>query len=121
MLESGRDFASLDSEARHRLRILGKKLRYATEFFESLFPAERTQPFLKALKALQDDLGAMNDIEVARTLTLGLARNAGGKTRRLRLSYAGGLVIGWHTLYKSLDGDIERTWTAFATCPPCWN
>ena len=62
----------------------------------------------------------MNDIAVARSLTLDLARNADRKKLRLRLAYAAGLVISWYTHVKSLEGDVEGAWTAFAATPPCW-
>jgi triphosphatase len=38
LLKRGRNLAELDDETRHRARIAAKKLRYATEFFASLFP-----------------------------------------------------------------------------------
>ena len=52
-------------EARHRVRIAAKKVRYATEFFESLYPAKRVRPFVEALTTLQDALGWLNDAAVA--------------------------------------------------------
>ena len=63
----GRDLSDLDAEARHHLRIRAKRLRYAAEFFADLFPARRRRPrYLKALERLQDTLGALNDLAVAR-------------------------------------------------------
>lgn len=52
------------AQALHRLRIECKKLRYLLEFFRSLYPAEQLQPLISALKRLQDNLGAFNDLEV---------------------------------------------------------
>lgn len=52
---------------RHELRVRIKRLRYACEFFAPCFPADAVEPYVKALRALQDVLGALNDIEVART------------------------------------------------------
>ena len=61
----GKHLATLDDEARHRVRIEAKKLRYASEFFASLYPAKkpakRHRRFLSALEDLQDHLGALND------------------------------------------------------------
>lgn len=52
--------------ALHRLRIDAKKLRYLIEFFRSLYdPGELGKP-LRALKKLQDNLGAFNDLAVQR-------------------------------------------------------
>ena len=48
----------------HRVRIHGKRLRYALEFFSDVYPG-RTQPLLKRLVALQDVLGLHQDADVA--------------------------------------------------------
>ncbi|MGH8728021.1 MAG: CHAD domain-containing protein [Burkholderiales bacterium] len=53
--------AALDAEARHRLRIALKKLRYAAEFFAPLFTKRRVQKYISGLMALQDVLGELND------------------------------------------------------------
>jgi CHAD domain-containing protein len=56
----------LSAGKRHKLRIAAKTLRYAIEFFASLFPGDkntkRRQAALSSLKELQDALGALNDI-----------------------------------------------------------
>ncbi len=51
-------------EALHRLRIDGKKLRYLLEFFRALYPPAALGPPIRALKQLQDNLGAYNDYGV---------------------------------------------------------
>lgn len=65
----GKNLREIDDEARHELRKDAKKLRYAAEFFEHLFDSKqqrrRRKAFLKALQALQDELGALNDIATA--------------------------------------------------------
>ena len=62
----------LDEDRRHRVRIGMKKLRYATEFFASLFQEPRSRKemkrALKAVTGLQGTLGELNDIAVARSL-----------------------------------------------------
>jgi inorganic triphosphatase YgiF len=55
----------LHGEARHDLRKALKKLRYSVEFFESLYPAKKIAPFLKRLKSLQNDFGALQDLAMA--------------------------------------------------------
>src|SRR5204863_4189054 len=64
---AGRALRGQDADSRHRARIEAKKLRYAAEFFENAFPdaGKRRRRFVEALKALQDELGALNDIAVA--------------------------------------------------------
>ena len=56
--------AGTPAEAVHRLRIQGKKLRYAIEFFSSLFPEKEIQHVVRQLKGLQDILGSFNDLAV---------------------------------------------------------
>jgi len=51
-------------EAIHELRKSGKKLRYLMEFFQDLYPAGDLQPLIKAIKALLDNLGEFQDLEV---------------------------------------------------------
>ena len=67
--EDGRDLAERDDQARHEVRKGAKKLRYAAEFFTSLFDHKRQQRrykrFVAALEALQDQLGALNDLAMA--------------------------------------------------------
>jgi inorganic triphosphatase YgiF len=51
--------------ARHKVRIAAKKTRYATEFFQSLYPAKKVRPFVAALSNLQEALGLLNDAAIA--------------------------------------------------------
>ncbi len=64
----GKDFRKLAPEALHALRISGKKLRYAAEFFLPLYSLEAAHAFLKTLSVLQDVLGAINDAKVTLSL-----------------------------------------------------
>ena len=60
-----RHFVQLDDAHRHRVRIEAKKLRYATEFLASVYPAPNVQKRLKVwlenLEVLLDALGDLND------------------------------------------------------------
>jgi len=51
-------------ESLHELRKTCKKLRYLMEFFQSLFPTRRIKSPIRALKALQDNLGEYQDCTV---------------------------------------------------------
>lgn len=66
--KKGKALTRLDARRRHTLRIQTKKLRYAAEFFASLFTAKRAikrhKKFVRALERLQDALGDINDITV---------------------------------------------------------
>ncbi|MEW5765349.1 MAG: CHAD domain-containing protein [Acidobacteriota bacterium] len=55
--------AASPSEALHRLRILFKRLRYTGEFFETVLGGAMG-PYLRAVVALQDTLGAHQDAVV---------------------------------------------------------
>ncbi len=58
----------LSPEERHRVRISGKRLRYAAEFFSPLFPAKRSKPYIQELANLQGILGVMNDAATTKTI-----------------------------------------------------
>jgi CHAD domain-containing protein len=121
VLTAGEHFADLGAEDRHRLRIRIKKLRYAAEFFGSLYRKRRVTPYLEVLKTLQDRLGSENDVAVARRLLLRTSKARRGKERG-RLSYAAGLVVGWHG--HVADGREERLrviWDRFIARPPFWD
>jgi triphosphatase len=66
--KKGKALAELDAHGRHKLRIRTKKLRYAVEFFASLFVSKRATKRRKqlgpVLVRLQDGLGELNDIAV---------------------------------------------------------
>jgi CHAD domain-containing protein len=70
--KKGRHLRGLDDAELHELRIAAKKLRYATEFFAGLFPLaephDRREPFVRALRGLQDRLGELQDRAVAPAL-----------------------------------------------------
>lgn len=81
MRKRGRDLEKLSDEARHEVRILAKKLRYASEFFAGLFTGKaqvrRARRFLAALEDLQKHLGELNDIAHGPTVLARLGIDAG--------------------------------------------
>jgi triphosphatase len=79
----------LTADELHRVRILGKQLRYTSEFFAAFTPRRATKAFLADLSALQDTLGQINDIAVAQPK---LAAAQPDPER----AWAAGLVTGWH-------------------------
>jgi inorganic triphosphatase YgiF len=89
-----RHFDQLTQEERHRLRIALKKLRYTIEFLADLFEHSEVKALKKRLRPLQEDLGHLNDVHAAHTLTEEVSRhvNEGGN----EISRAGGIVLGWH-------------------------
>ncbi|MDT4837211.1 CHAD domain protein [compost metagenome] len=64
--DQGTQFATLDIPARHELRKRGKRLRYSLAFAESLLPAGKLRGYRKLLSRVQDILGEINDLAVAK-------------------------------------------------------
>ena len=60
----GRKLAKLSDHERHLVRIEAKKVRYGCQFFGSMWPANAAEVTVmeKQLGALQDRLGALNDL-----------------------------------------------------------
>ncbi len=99
---------SLEPEARHRLRIEIKKLRYAAEFFVALAPRNRRRQqkrFISQLQRLQDLLGQLNDIETRRELAPELFQNG---------------AVAEETEIAALVDDSEQAWEALAETGPYW-
>jgi inorganic triphosphatase YgiF len=104
ILKQAKKLASLDARRRHKLRISIKKLRYATEFFESLFPGAkaivRRKAFGKKLSTLQKALGRLNDISVHERLARDLVHSTQSDTGELagrKTAFALGFVEGHET------------------------
>lgn len=74
----------------HALRIALKRLRYALDFFQPLCAAKPARRLQARMAELQDDLGFINDREVAQRR---LAEWAG---EQLELREAAAFVAGWH-------------------------
>ncbi|MEO6025144.1 MAG: CHAD domain-containing protein [Burkholderiales bacterium] len=75
--QCAKHLVSLGAEQRHGVRILGKRLRYAGEFYTSLFPAKHAKPYLHHLANLQSVLGALNDGATAMTILSQMHKPAG--------------------------------------------
>ena len=65
-LEDKRPLSRLPDEDLHEIRKRGKKARYATQFFGSLWSGPQVEPFMKLMGGFQDSLGKTNDAIVAR-------------------------------------------------------
>jgi triphosphatase len=71
VVRRGRELEALSPEARHRVRIEAKKLRYAGDFFSGLYAGRagrRLASLTEALARFQDALGTLNDIAVGAAL-----------------------------------------------------
>ncbi len=123
VLKLGEGFADLPTEQRHQVRIALKKLRYATEFFRSLYRRKDAKPYLKALANLQDTIGHLNDVAVAGRLMDELTAGTDRRTkRRAALERAAGIVVGWHEHGVAvLEPQIVADWHEFADARPFWH
>ncbi|GEO36128.1 inorganic triphosphatase [Skermanella aerolata] len=116
----GAGFADLAPAERHQLRIALKKLRYAAEFFRSLYGDKEVARYLKRLSALQDDLGHLNDVATAEMLMGRLAGESAEGEGLWRIG--GGMVIGWHARgVTQLEPCLVRDWHKFAKATPFWS
>jgi triphosphatase len=89
----GRHLSQLSVEERHELRKAIKPLRYALEFFASLYPKAKAEQFLASIIEMQEALGYLNDVALAETLEHVVSTEAGADPAVQR---AIGAVIGWH-------------------------
>jgi len=89
VLRAGAHLRRLDPDRRHKLRIAVKKLRYGVDLFATLMPQSKVRAFRRPLKDLQETLGALNDIAVARRRATGHVEGAPAE-----LGVAAGMVVG---------------------------
>jgi triphosphatase len=122
----GRRLAGLDSLARHKLRIEAKKLRYATEFYETVFAGRREQKrraaFLSTLKDMQDCLGEMNDIFMHEKLAINIGKQSVARSdKRPGSVFAAGLLTGHEEArLKPLLMAAQNSFGAFEKLKPYW-
>ncbi|WP_407168867.1 CHAD domain-containing protein [Bradyrhizobium sp. ORS 111] len=95
--KGGTRLDEMSAAERHKVRIRAKKIRYAIDFFESLFSSKREQRQLarqsKHLKRIQDALGSLNDFVAHRRLAVDAALKAPHRKERTR-AFASGVVLG---------------------------
>ena len=112
LAKAARRLANGGVDERHAIRIAAKKLRYATEFFATLFPARRAKVYRKALAVLQDELGAFNDAAVAPRVAAALA----GPTAAATVA-----IESWSAGRAGASGrGIAAAWSAFEAVAPFW-
>ncbi|MEJ1995647.1 MAG: CYTH and CHAD domain-containing protein [Limibacillus sp.] len=94
----GNKHAELTELQLHQLRIEGKKLRYAVEFFSTLYPKPDVKLYRKSLVGIQDSLGALNDAVVGHRLLdeLEVEMRSDERVAPETACLASGLLLGWH-------------------------
>jgi CHAD domain-containing protein len=99
----------------HALRIMGKRLRYAAEFFAPLYGEKETDRFISRLAVLQEQLGLLNDGAVAAALMRRLT-----STGRQR-GYAAGVVGGFVAASSvGARAQLAGSWRKFVRLHPFW-
>ncbi|MBI5716060.1 MAG: CYTH and CHAD domain-containing protein [Burkholderiales bacterium] len=99
LVRDGRHLQDVDASARHDARVVAKKLRYATEMLGALQPGHRDgrgrhgRHRLRALAALQQQLGLLNDAEVAAERLTRLAARSSAQSPAL--APAAAYALGW--------------------------
>lgn len=119
-----RHLERLSDAKRHQLRIGLKKLRYTAEFFAPLYDPQAVGRFVKRLSGMQDVLGALQDVVVARTTLERLVEIDDGHTLvpHTGLSFAAGMVYGWHLESASHQWrNAVKRWKRFAKAEPFWH
>ncbi len=116
VLGDGINIESLDNEALHQLRIDCKKLRYAAEFFTSLYE-KPTKDFICHIKSLQDLLGTLHDAAVMPELHKDLLKN---KKNRNLTHYTQKLVNLRGKQSKTLRKALNDGWSAFSNADRPW-
>lgn len=117
--QRGAGFADLSTKKRHRARIALKKLRYASDFFRSLYDAKRVRHYLGMLGHLQDGLGHLNDVDTAQRLI----REIEMRTGRDPLAWleGAGMVAGWHArAVADQEEALVAAWHKFENAKPFW-
>lgn len=118
LLRRSRHIGRILPAERHRARVASKNLRYAAEFFSSLFPGKRGAAYIVALSKLQSVLGRLNDLEVARKLLDELGPVEAGAAQS---AYASGIVLGWLGARGAPAlKRLRSAHRAFAKCEPFW-
>jgi inorganic triphosphatase YgiF len=127
--KQGRQLVELDARHRHKMRIRAKKLRYAAEFFSSVFPSKKSKrrcdKFIGKLKAMQDALGDLNDIKVHEGLASETLQWRAGEAKcdepRARKAFAAGRLSGREAArFASVMKQAERAYAILDKAAPFW-
>jgi CHAD domain-containing protein len=117
VLKRGRHLPDMPDDERHELRIALKNLRYAIEFFGSLFGnGKGVRDFLRMVADLQEDLGIHNDSVTAESFitTLDVENNA-------EAQFAAGYLLGYYRHATiAADTHLSKKWKNFRRATAFW-
>ena len=117
VLKRGKTLPDMPDDERHELRIALKNLRYAIEFFGSLFGNSKgVRDFLRMVADLQEDLGIHNDSVTAESFitTLDVENNA-------EAQFAAGYLLGYYRHATiAADTHLSKKWKNFRRATAFW-
>lgn len=120
ILKGGRRMLAGDAQAVHDLRLEFKKMRYASEFFGSLFERKPARRFAAAAADVQDLLGHANDLAVAEQQVDRLI-GACPPGQQKAVTLAAGTIVGWHAREMvEAEPRIEAAWRRFVGSGRFW-
>lgn len=116
-LSTKRDLNVLTDKEKHELRILLKKLRYATEFFRNFFGHKKAKKFITIICKLQDLLGSKNDSLATKRLLSKIESFSGvniSESSRIVQDYSDRVCL-------NLESELLSTWKCFKKAQLYWN
>jgi len=117
ILARGKRIDHLPVPELHQLRIAVKKVRYGIEFFHDVLPKRRAARLAETLKNLQDSLGRLNDLDVAREIAAQLTAAADNAKAAADIAAGGSLVVDHHRkLADDAVHGIAPRWRAVRKC-----
>lgn len=114
----GHRIEALSIPERHEMRKEIKKMRYIAEIFRSLADPDRFTAFRQALRALQDDFGALNDVAMAEAYLVAADAPAADDPAAQRA--VGRLIGGAEAEADNLWPKAVADWRALAQTGPFW-
>lgn len=116
--ERGERLDALTTEQRHEMRKALKSVRYTAEFFASLYAEQRTRPFIKEIRSLQEVFGYLNDV-VSATRLNAICHEGCGDSREAQR--AAGYILGWHNAQAAYAWkDAHKGWQKLSGLPHLW-
>jgi CHAD domain-containing protein len=115
LVQQAENIEGMPADSLHAMRLDGKRMRYAAEFFAPLFEGRSSRRFVRHLTALQDALGRFNDGAAAALLLSELTGTTSDH------AFAVGVVRGF--VAARSDGarqDIFRSWRKLAHDRKFW-
>jgi CHAD domain-containing protein len=125
IVKRSKRLGTLDGHRRHKLRISIKKVRYACEFFASVYEGHkcerRRQEFAAALKGIQSALGKLNDMQIHDRLARRFTHAKPGAAKQAQKAFAIGLLTGReHAEAEAILADATKAARRVAAVKPFW-